>query len=264
MRRLAIALVALACAWPARAATAVRHVTLQWDGASVQVLDVPHGARVVPVARRPGRTVPGWVADTGAIAGINGGYFNHSDGWPVSHVLADGRALTDPEHNRALRDNPQLRPILPTIFGARAEWRALSDGRWAIAPHDAPVGGTLVDALQAGPTLLPHPALEQEGFVTRDAHGRVLRDGIGSLAPAARSALGLTAEGDLLLVAVGGRGLTIAQLAALMTHLGATRAMALDGGSSTTLVWKSGARVHCFVGSNRTPAIVNSALVVLP
>ncbi|HEY9722634.1 MAG TPA: phosphodiester glycosidase family protein [Oscillatoriaceae cyanobacterium] len=259
-----VPLLALVFALPAQAAMNLRHVTLVWDGANAQVLVVPHGARVVPVARRPGRTVPGWVRASGAIAGINGGYFNHSDGWPVSHVLADGRALTDPEHNRALCDNPQLRPLLPTIFNARAEWRASDGGSWTIAPHAAPAEGRLIDALQAGPTLLPSPDLEREGFVQRDARGRVVRDGIGSLTRAARSALGLTSTGDMLLVAVGGRGLTIAQLSGLMTHLGAVRAMALDGGSSTTLVWRDGARDTCFVGSGRAPAVVNSALVVEP
>lgn len=265
---------ALLLAVPAVAAPGVRHHVVTVAGTQAHVLTVPAQATVKPVAARPGRTVPAWARHAGAVAAINGGYFNHSDGAPVSHVTADGKPLTDPRRNQALTGNPALVPVLPRIFDARVEWRALEGPggrRWAFAPHQAPVpaGFRLRHALQAGPALLPAMDLTGEAFVLKDARGRVTRDGIGTAGRAARSAIGLTAGGELLLVAVAGSpkrgtGVTIAQLAALMRGLGARSAMALDGGSSTTLAWREGAKWRTFTGSGEGPARVNSALVVLP
>jgi hypothetical protein len=165
-----------------------------------------------------------------------------------------------------------LKPVLPIIFQHRTEWRALKGPfgcRWMLAPHDAPVpfGASLQDALQAGPALLPRMDLTGEAFVLKNARGQVVRDGIGALGKASRSALGLTPRGDMLLVAVAGStrrhtGVTMAQLAELMRRLGASEAMALDGGSSTTLSWCEHGRWRTFVGSGEGPALVNSALVV--
>jgi exopolysaccharide biosynthesis protein len=142
---------------------------------------------------------------------------------------------------------------------------------WAIAPHDAPApwGQTIDDALQAGPQLLPTLDLAGEAFVLQDAQGRITRDGIGALGRAARSAIGLLPDGAMLFVATSGvtrkgTGLTIAQLAGLLKRLGATEALALDGGSSTTLSWTEAGRLKTFVGGGAGPALVNSALVVEP
>lgn len=79
---------------------------------------------------------------------------------------------------------------------------------------------------------------------------RLMRDG-RSLAPFTggadtlrhpRTAVGTTRDGHLLLVAVDGRqagysaGMTLAELTTLMTRLGATDALNLDGGGSTAMV----------------------------
>ena len=49
-----------------------------------------------------------------------------------------------------------------------------------------------------------------------------------------------------------------------MKELKAKSAMALDGGSSTTLVWYEEKILKTFVGSGKSPASVNSALLVFP
>ncbi len=244
------------------AAVAPTHATLSWDGAPVHTLVVPAGARVRPVARRPGRTVPAWRAATGAIAAINGGYFNHSDGWPVSHVVVDGEALTAPHENKALRANPVLAPHLPRIFGRRTTWIDTPDG-WRLAPWNAKPAGWRA-ALQAGPALLPEIGLEAEAFVIRGKGGAIARDGIASGARAPRSALGLRPDGAMVWAVVGSPGLAIPQLATLMARLGCDRAMGLDGGGSSTLVWTENGRPRVYVGGGGAAALVNSALVVEP
>ncbi|MNS28041.1 hypothetical protein D3C72_600060 [compost metagenome] len=271
---MAVAVLSALAAAPAVSKPNLTHRTIAAFGTVAHVLTVPEGACVAPVAARPGKTVPGWVRHAGAIAAINGGYFNHSDGWPVSHVTADGRALTNPRENKALTANPVLRPVLPRIFDQRVEWRTVEgpDGpMWMIAPHaiPAPAGHWVRHSLQAGPALLPTMDLVGEAFVLQDAHGRTVRDGIGTSSRAARSALAFNGRGEMLWVAVAGSpkrgtGVTIAQLAKLLRELGATAAMGLDGGSSTTLSWTESGRLRTFTGSGEGPALVNSALVVLP
>lgn len=236
------------------------HTATTLDGVPVHTLTIPAGALVRPVARRPGRTVPGWLAAAGGMAAINGGYFNHSDGWPVSRVVARGVALTDPAGNKALTGNSALKPHLDTIMGKRSAWFAGPVG-WLIAPwHQAPSGYR--DALQAGPALLPAPRLEAEAFVLRDARGRVTRDGIGSGVRAARSGLGLRPDGSMVWLVAGSPGLSITGLAAVFTRYGCVSALALDGGSSSTLSWTEGGKVKTFVGNGGAAALVNSALVL--
>lgn len=101
----------------------------------------------------------------------------------------------------------------------------------AIRAHLAPIRlRTLQVAIGGGPRLLraSRPALASAGPVFAQ--------------PIPSSGLGITANGDVLLVEVDGRdpvhsiGLTRPQFTALFRALGATDAMALDGGGSSTLV----------------------------
>jgi hypothetical protein len=246
----------------------IGHGTRSWHGSLVHFIEVPAGMRVYPVAAPKGLTLEAFVQHDHALAGINGGYFNHSDGWPVSHVQVGGRAVTDPEHNQALCKNPVLLPLLPRILAHRAEWRHVTSNqgdRWQIAFHDEPTlaGETVVDALQAGPRLLPTFDPVDEAFVVRDQHGKVVRDGIASTSRATRSALGLRANGVLLLVGVGAPGLSLLELKSLLLSLGAASALNLDGGSSTGLLWPEGKKFATFHGGHAT-ARLNSVLLVGP
>ncbi|WP_303674366.1 phosphodiester glycosidase family protein [Vampirovibrio chlorellavorus] len=89
-------------------------------------------------------------------------------------------------------------------------------------------------AVGGGPWLVrngtPYVDLQAQHFTSRS---------LGSREP--RSAVGVTAQGKLLLVAVDGRhkdvsiGMTLYEMAHLMKKLGAVNAMNLDGGSSTQM-----------------------------
>lgn len=93
---------------------------------------------------------------------------------------------------------------------------------------------TVTHALGAGPMLIKEGSIylttKTEEFGSDVAGGR-----------APRTALGLTKEGQILLVVVDGRqaasiGLTLLELALFMQELGAVEAMNLDGGGSSELV----------------------------
>lgn len=263
----------LAIALPAGAAPdALRHRTLTIKGARVHLVEVPPTYTIKPAIAPTRRTVRAWAEETGALAAINGGYFNIQDGEGASYVTVDGVTCSDPHHNDLLVNNPDLKPYLAKIFD-RTEWRGLAgpDMRWSLAPHSAPIpdGQRLVHALQAGPRLLPTLRLEEEGFTAygRDAKGRrtLIRDGIGAYRRAARSALGLRPDGTMLLVAAVGAegGLSLPELRDVMAKEGCTEALNLDGGSSTTLVHREGGRLNV-IAPPKGEARVRSVLLVLP
>ena len=115
----------------------------------------------------------------------------------------------------------------------------------------------LRDAISAGPLLLREGRLaldhDHEGFSEGFARGR-----------AARSAVGITREGDLIMLiaqGVGGSpGPTLEELALLMRELGAVEALALDGGSSASLVFRRGLRLE-ELGSGREVPV---GLILVP
>jgi hypothetical protein len=113
---------------------------------------------------------------------------------------------------------------------------------------EAPLGTTLTirfwfqpgwdavnDAIGGGPVLV------RNGAPVFDANEAFTSSQLAPRHP--RSAVGQTADGRILLVAVDGRqseysiGMTNFQLAQAMLRLGAVKAMALDGGGSTTMAF---------------------------
>jgi hypothetical protein len=214
--------------------------------AQVHVVAVPPEAGIVDGAV-PEALVP--LADQatglGAIAALNGGFFDPQNGLTTSFVTVDGTVVADPRQNPRLMDNPELQSYLPAILD-RSEFRRYTCGaatRYAIAPHSAPIPAdcTLAAAVGAGPQLLPQNRDYLEGFVADNAAGERVRDALGSQSPNARSAVALTADGTVLLVmAAQGDpattpGFTLAEMAAFLTRLGAIAALNLDGGSSSGL-----------------------------
>ena len=216
-----------------------------------------------------------------ASAAINGGFFNLSDGMSASYVTCDGKLLADPHENPALMDNPRLQRFLPQILD-RSEIRVLKSQlsakcyRIEIARHDEPLpsGQRLVDALQAGPRLLPVLESENEAFLRKQSDGS-FADSIGCKKAAARSAFGITADGYALLLAVSDRahdgessGITLLELANLMRRLGCCQAINLDGGSSTSMYVRLSNRKNQEPGLSvcaKSPeTLVKTVLLLLP
>lgn len=154
--------------------------------------------------------------------------------------------MADPRQNPRLIENPDLQTILPAILN-RSEFRIYNcaDGvEYDIATHGAPIPApcTLVDVVGAGPQLLPALTGYEEGFMADNNAGERVRDALGSQWPNARSAVGLKADGTVVLAiatqlrdADRATGLTLAQMAEFLASLGVTKALNLDGGSSTAL-----------------------------
>lgn len=164
------------------------------------------------------------VSRSGAIAGVNG-VFHASDGTPLGLIIVDGRVKS-----------------LPIM--ARTAMGITRDGRILIDNVSVDAGGNLIPdwlkegvvyAVGGGPRLVQDGKVNvtsvEEQFKTDVAAGR-----------APRTAVGVTHDGKLLLVAVTGRqafhsiGVTLEELAYITIELGVKDAMNLDGGGSSTMV----------------------------
>lgn len=175
-------------------------------------------------------------------AAINAGFFDPNNGLTTSAVVMDGELVADPRQNDRLVGNPDLASYLDNILN-RSEFRRYTcDGipSYAITFHQDPIpdGCVLAESVGAGPQLLPESTAIEEGFLD-PATGR---DAIGSQSANARSAVGITAEGAVVLAmvaqvpGVSPSGLSLPDLADLMAERGVVQALNLDGGSSSTLI----------------------------
>ncbi len=175
---------------------------------------------------------------------LNGGFFDPVNQKSTSYVVLQGNLVADPRKNERLINNPSLKPYLTKILN-RSEFRRYLCGqtiRYDITFHSKPAitGCKLIDALGGGPSLLPKLTLVQEGFVDK-ANGK---DALGSQQPNARSAIGITHNGSIVLVMIAqksgssGSGMSLSTLVDFMNTLGVDKAMNLDGGSSSSLYCK--------------------------
>ncbi|WP_414564600.1 MULTISPECIES: phosphodiester glycosidase family protein [unclassified Anabaena] len=211
----------------------------------VHVLWIPSNSRflVTPALSTTLKTIEEFADNHQAIAILNAGFFDPANQKSTSYVVLAGEIAADPKQNERLVNNPNLKPYLSQIFN-RSEFRRYECGqtiRYDIALHNdaAPVGCKLMDAMGAGPSLLPELTSVQEGFVDRTQG----RDALGSQQLNARTAIGITNAGSIVLVMVAQKpatpasGMSLPGLADFMKTLGAQRAMNLDGGSSSSLYY---------------------------
>lgn len=198
-------------------------------------------------------TTSSFAKDAGACVAVNGGYFRMGD-FPASAagLLVQDRQITADATEAVGPDSARQ-------FVTRAAIGRMPDGhyeiRWVgqfdemLVPSIRPItpGNTVMamerkyqrgwrpaEAMSAGPMLL------------RDGHVRVtafeegfMRSSIPNVHP--RTAAGIAANGDLILMVVDGRqeasrGVNLEELARLMRSAGAVDALNLDGGGSSTLV----------------------------
>jgi Phosphodiester glycosidase len=223
-------------------AAAVSYKTQSTGNSLVHILTVRSGI-VKPVIASDLQTVAQLAKSSGAIAAINGGFFDPQNQQTTSYVVMNQKTVADPKQNPQLTENPKLKPYLRQIFDRSEFQRYDCEGklRYGIQSHSksVPEGCQLVDAIGGGPQLLPAMQAQREGFIDPELG----RDAIGSQVANARSAIGITQENAILLVMVAQQqpksGMTLAELASLMKSLGAESAMNLDGGSSSAIVYEN-------------------------
>lgn len=213
---------------------------------------------IVPFVSEDIDTVESIGIKNNALAAINTGFFDYSNGKSVSFVYIDGKKVTSPKDNFNLTSNKSVLPYLEAIYN-RAELRKLNcSGKivYRINHHnDKNKGCEIVDVMQGGPMLKPEMNLEKESFlVYKD--GKKLREAANVSNKDARMAVGFTPDNHMLWIVVSAGykgseyyGLTIKELAGLMKYLNVKSALGYDGGSSVSLyVMMPDGKPHVTIG----------------
>jgi exopolysaccharide biosynthesis protein len=207
------------------------------DMEKIEIFDVsgPTFIGKIMIVNDPSRvyvgTIPTFSSETGgkrlldmvkldnAIGGINGGAFVDvggvgNGGMPIGIVIKDGKLLVNsPAGDKSILiglDNEHK-----LVIGKMTAQQALNRG--------------VVDAVTFGPALILNGELQALGGIG------------GGLNP--RTAIGQRADGAIILLVIDGRqptslGASFKDVAEVMTKYGAVNAAALDGGSSTLMVYE--------------------------
>ncbi|MEM8807095.1 MAG: phosphodiester glycosidase family protein [Cyanobacteria bacterium P01_G01_bin.38] len=220
--------------------------TYEAANATVHMLTIPKEYTVSVAVSDQLQTVETFAERTGSIAVLNAGFFDPQNAQTTSHIMINGEAVADPADNERLVGNPDLAPYLDQILN-RSEFRrydCTGKPRYDITLHSAsvPDGCALVDAIGAGPQLLPENTAYSEGF-TDYADEVIIRDAIGTESRNARTAVGIKADGSVMWFMVAqnpgsGTGMTLDELAEFMQLWGVEKALNLDGGSSSSMVFE--------------------------
>lgn len=180
--------------------------------------------------------------ESGAKLTVNGGFFDPSNEKTISYVVINSQTYEDPIMNENILTNSFLRKNLSKILN-RTELRIVDCNnkyRYEMVPHNAKVDFAcdVVHSIQGGPLILPDLRLEEELFIVKDGD-EVVRETASVLHKTARTILGLK-NGELhILIITDENPMDMYEVQKLCRDLGFERAMALDGGSSTSMNYKN-------------------------
>lgn len=228
----------------------IHYQTYTFPNSTIHTVLIPHniGFVVTPAVESQLSGMTTFIEKFQPIVAINGGFFDPNNQKTTSYVILNGDLVADPRTNEGLVNNPKLVPYMDKILN-RAEFRRYQcnlQTRYDIVLHSEPIpqGCQLIDALGAGPMLLPEDTSFEEGFVDY-ANNQVIRDALGSKRPNARSAVGITPEGKIILAMAAQKaedptnsGVSLPDLASFLKTLGVEKAMNLDGGSSSSIYYQ--------------------------
>ena len=227
----------------------IRYDIVERSHSKIHTITIPHDSNyIVTPAVSSLQPIQDFISDENKVAAaINGGYFDPINHKTTSFITQDSKIIADPRFNERLVDNPDLKQYLSKIFN-RAEFRIYncdSKVQYDIQLHSAPIPNNCIlnASLGGGPGLLPEDTSQVEAF-TAYQNGAKIRDAIGSESLNARSAIAITASGDIILAMAAQQpqqplnsGISLAELTDFLSRLGAVKAMNLDGGSSASLYY---------------------------
>ncbi len=173
---------------------------------------------------------------------VNAGFFDPANQKSISYITTDRQTVEDPIFNENLTSDAYLRKNLDKILN-RSEFRIIecyegkTSYRYEIMPHKAPIdfACSIINAAQGGPLVYPELKLEEEFFVVRDEDGNVIRESASVLHKTSRTIIGVK-DGDAhILIITDENPMDMYDVHELCKKLGLDRAMAFDGGSSTSM-----------------------------
>ena len=176
--------------------------------------------------------------NTGAKFSVNAGFFDPKNQKTISYITIDKELVANPEENENLMENQVLRPYLDKILN-RSEFRVLENENggilYDIAAHkDAVIEGyEIKHSIQSGPMLFPELKLEEEFFIlVKDE--KIVSESASSLHKYARTAIGIKENNVYLFIITTEAPMTLEEVSNLARKWGMEKAMAFDGGGSTS------------------------------
>ncbi len=169
---------------------------------------------------------------------VNAGFFDPKNQKTVSYVVVNGEVILDPKQNENLMNNVALKPYIDKILN-RSEFRILENEKgkilYDIAAHNdaIPEGYKIKHAIQAGPMLVPDLKLEEEFFILK-RDGKIISESASSLHKYARTAIGIKENNVYIIIVTNDAPMTLEEVANFARSLGLEKAMAFDGGGSTS------------------------------
>ena len=197
------------------------------------VIEIPKGSktRLRFVADTVLTTVSNFALRTGALAGINGSYFNMSTGAPVCYLRIGGKELgiNEPSHNDSVNRKYYQNAAIRLLPSGRPRFNIPDSNR--LSEMKMPDSNVMT----SGPMLISRGATVPQRLDRRFVYARHNR-----------TAIGLKPDGTIILVVADGRsrhnadGLSLPELTHVMRWLGCCDAANLDGGGSSTMYTRNG------------------------
>jgi len=184
---------------------------------------------------------------------VNAGFFDPKNGKTISYIVTDRLTSADPMFNNSLLANPFFRKNMNLIIN-RSEFRIMQCGNkfeYAIVGHkaDVPFGCVVQTSAQGGPLILPELRMEEEGFIVKNEDGKVVRESASVLHKTSRTIIGLKGTDEChILIITDDNPMDLYEVQQLCKDLQFDRAMAFDGGSSTSMNYKDNLEVISIKG----------------
>ncbi len=175
---------------------------------------------------------------------VNAGFFDPKNEKTISYIVTDRQTADDPLFNENLMRDPVLRQNIDKILN-RTEFRVIqcdddNSWRYEITPHKSSVDFAchIENSAQGGPLVYPELKLEEEFFVQKK-DGKVVRESASVLHKTSRTIIGLKNGEAHILIITDENPMDLYEVHELCKKLGFDRAMAFDGGSSTSMNYKN-------------------------
>lgn len=184
---------------------------------------------------------------------VNAGFFDPKNGKTISYIVTDRMTSADPMFNSSLLANPFFRKNMNTVLN-RSEFRIMQCGnkfQYEIVSHksEVPFGCAVITSAQGGPLILPELRMEEEGFIVKNAEGKVIRESASVLHKTSRTIIGLKGTDEChILIITDDNPMDLYEVQKLCKDLKLDRAMAFDGGSSTSMNYKNSIEVVSLKG----------------
>ncbi|HCB11563.1 MAG TPA: hypothetical protein DEO94_05445 [Cyanobacteria bacterium UBA11991] len=197
---------------------------------------------------------------------INAGFFDPKNAQTISYIVTDRMTVADPIFNKSLYTNSFIRKNMNKILN-RSEFRVMQCGnkfQYEISPHKAaiPFECTIITSSQGGPLVYPELKLEEEGFIAKNTQGQIIRESASVLHKTSRTIIGLKGTDEChILIITDEHPMDMYEVSDLCKELGLDRAMAFDGGSSTSMNYKKEIEVTSLKGDGAGRAVKSFMLV---